>query len=1276
MNDQIFDLHLADVFNLARSIVIKNEQTALALNRAIQLKHNNYIISEEQPETWKYYMNLAGQYHRTDIEAIRDYNYSKGIGVIKNVRHPLNGQENGTVVVTEFIYDNLEVLVNETSLQLKIQYGVYSENDNTDTLLGEFDSSDFSVQVRNKNNNTTTIGFDATAWDTKIVNNVDNPNALYITCFTNNGYIVVKSCDTLENIEFTVDTLVSHKATAMAYEPGDALYSALISDFMDYELLIKGISHPVDITKSISAKDGTILTYNTSLVEESEISIIQELQTLIDNSKFRWTVPGYFLLDELYNPALESILYIHLPSIIENLRLSRCKTHEAHSWHIKQYLASHCDLDIYFNYLTREQALFLYRNIRYIQRYAGRTHTFDMLVENMLRKRGIPLKEWNMKHNISSMSELDDFLPSTEMIAKDIIVTGNSYGGYLDTVDEVMLRENPKAMNNPDEYETGLNEVTLQNNRGENSFLKTKVLESYMIDNEDTQPFKMAEILYNHWIYLSCTTDSFGNPAYRSSITVKHPVSGDEYLLKMREAYVLYFYAMNQAIGMGLENELFVLDATDVSRQWIELKYKVKEDSIDIGGMKLNEDYHVIHESSNGVTRIVFDKVTTLDQSIFVKYYFNGGFIPQMKANRVKRRDLRLEIKDEHGNVVVTGKAPKKPTDYDPLHLDQFYEDDDPRKGIPVAWPATAEDYLNWVADKECTAVKPYSKVIDDQNHTVVVYEPKDNYAVRILQPLLLDGNGKRKRKERNQDLNDPTVPYYTGHFVELKDTYVSIEDFYTMGTWLYQELLANYRLCSFVEDRRVRGYVEKMSDMIYHDVMVQATAIQLDENGDEMYDENGDPIYITDYETWFSQNNISIPYMSKGDWANFALDIYMRATGLEFFQKNTARSIQKAMVSIVEKLSSYNIQIIANMIDNIYDCGSIVLRLEKDLDTFAENGFRWDNTTRVYDRCTNSWNIVELTENTSGADLYIGEFAWNCFPYKLPVKVDCHYDIDDMEDIPFIDNLRVWDFTIEELSQWDSDAEILFARLTTEISNDDKERINTLIQGLKTYGFWDRLDTLYIPSSAATEELALLDWKRPTKSATFHNDVSWDQNSGFVGSGNVGWVNIDFTPSIDGDQYTANKGGIGCYVTQFDSFSRAVFGTFSLPSSTSRISCHSYAIDGHYRTISINGDVYSWDLMDVTSGASEGLIQLNRYSSNSASFFMEAEEVGVSTYNVANRVLPSQPMYLLASNDAGSPQSFSGGAIGVFYMGDVFYEAEQENIRYLLDAYFTGDGS
>jgi hypothetical protein len=213
----------------------------------------------------------------------------------------------------------------------------------------------------------------------------------------------IKSLDIDQEIDFTIENLKTNKNTKLAYTYDSRYYRELVSLYPDQELLIKGILYPVDINVAINSKDGTILNYPKDLIEDNEYSLINKLQKWIYNYLFRWVNKQFCLSDELYVATYIGQFYLHLVQALIAFRLENCKTNEAHSYHIQQYLASHGFLDSYLSVLTKEQALFFYRNIRYIERNAGKKDTFDWVTDKTMTLRNLPLYEITMNHNTGQL---------------------------------------------------------------------------------------------------------------------------------------------------------------------------------------------------------------------------------------------------------------------------------------------------------------------------------------------------------------------------------------------------------------------------------------------------------------------------------------------------------------------------------------------------------------------------------------------------------------------------------------------------------------------------------------------------------------------------------------------------------------------------------------------------------------------------------------------------------------------------------------------------------
>lgn len=421
-----YSIYINKVFQLAATIAIKSNDVADAINAGLQVMPGSEPVDETDPMSWKYYMNLAGEYHPTD-----------------------------------------------TIMQ-------------------------------------------------------------------------VISMDTLETIDFTVANLAVHLATAKAYQYGTRQYNELLSNYPTQEAVIRGILYPVNITFAINARDHLILGgYPPTLVEVNEYSFLDQLQAWIDGFKLRWYNRSYTVSDNLYLTSNLGLMYGFLIPAIIDIRKSTCKTNEAHSFHVKQYLASHNGLDVYYDQMTLEQSLSLYRNILYLERNPGTNTTFQWLIAELLTKRQLPLAKFSMRHDVSQMP---DNLYPTLFFQREPLNLGFSYDTQDQlTLDQMLTKEAPLARDNalfqPD-VEPVI-ETEMVNSKA--NVLQTKMLESAMVDYTDATPYTLEATLLAHWLWLAF------KGLYTAVVNVEDPKTGERLALSALDAYTFMWYAFCASIGINLD---------------------------------------------------------------------------------------------------------------------------------------------------------------------------------------------------------------------------------------------------------------------------------------------------------------------------------------------------------------------------------------------------------------------------------------------------------------------------------------------------------------------------------------------------------------------------------------------------------------------------------------------------------------------------------------------------------------------------------------------------
>ena len=425
MSQNYYDLYIESVMQLAETLVIKSEYAASQINDRLSALYG-LTIDQNNQRTWKYYLNLAGEYHPTD------------------------------------------------------------------------------------------------------------------------SVITITSLDTLQPILFNKTNLQAHTATRAAYAYGTRYYRELVTTYPDSEAFILGVLYPVDIDKAIAAKDLTVIGYPEHLVEENEMSLIDNINEWVNMFDERWNNKQFALSDAYYVAAMLGIMYSQLPAVIINLRLKACKTMQAHSYHVRQYLASHGGLDSYLSQMTRKQALFFYRNIRYIERNTGKKDTFDWLTDKVMTDRNLPLSEYTMRHDVQDIAT--EFVPKVTFRKRLLneSTSGAEIQENFHTLETVLSKEEPLEIGNAEYHEVNTANIRALFENSLSSEVSTKVLESSVIDTTDAVPYTLHSVLLNYWIYMS------NKNLYTAYVRIRDPFSGSEITMSSKDACLYFFYAFSKSAGIEM----------------------------------------------------------------------------------------------------------------------------------------------------------------------------------------------------------------------------------------------------------------------------------------------------------------------------------------------------------------------------------------------------------------------------------------------------------------------------------------------------------------------------------------------------------------------------------------------------------------------------------------------------------------------------------------------------------------------------------------------------
>lgn len=347
--------------------------------------------------------------------------------------------------------------------------------------------------------------------------------------------MTIISHDTLEEIVFSKENLLIHKGTKLDYLTDSNHVKALVNRYPDQQFLIKRILNPIDPVVALESEEGTILYYDKDLVEENEIDLINLVQSTISHFFRRWNVNRHSLIDDLAPASFFAILYrIVIVPAISNVRKSMCLTRQAHSYHIREYLRSYGGLDAYLDILNKKQILYLYKNIRYIRKNAGKQEVMEEIIENLLTSIGIPLSRYVLRHN-KSTAVADNGSTSSYFIRAPVNYLDVDRSNDRLSIMDILDKQDKLAVDNKaykiDEEKFIRSEVVHAN-----SELRTKVLESDMLDVGEGSPYTREKSLIDYWFYLSSIDK------YTSYVTIPNPIGTEDISLSVKDCATLALY--------------------------------------------------------------------------------------------------------------------------------------------------------------------------------------------------------------------------------------------------------------------------------------------------------------------------------------------------------------------------------------------------------------------------------------------------------------------------------------------------------------------------------------------------------------------------------------------------------------------------------------------------------------------------------------------------------------------------------------------------------------
>jgi len=349
------------------------------------------------------------------------------------------------------------------------------------------------------------------------------------------------SLDTQETIDFTVNNLKNHPVTKERYIPGTTYFINLCETYPEQLDVIQGIVYPVDISTAITAPDFTILNYDAlNFLETTELdSIIISLKSLIDYAVNKWYFK-FFRYEPYYDISFWGLLWQNLFTRIHAVRYQNLNTERAHSYHIWSELLSN-NIPDYSNLLSRKQELFLYLNMDYLNRNAGKQSNLILLIDNLLAALNIGCVGFNINQQVS------DSLLWTPMVTSTIIPT--NFSANITQIEPKTITEMTDilytAKTEIDDSSDNNTKITKELALTTVNEYPTKLLILEKVNQDTKYQYLVARFTMDTLIY------AISNGIYKfASVAITETTTGITIECNQNDIILLIHYCMSRLIGL------------------------------------------------------------------------------------------------------------------------------------------------------------------------------------------------------------------------------------------------------------------------------------------------------------------------------------------------------------------------------------------------------------------------------------------------------------------------------------------------------------------------------------------------------------------------------------------------------------------------------------------------------------------------------------------------------------------------------------------------------
>jgi len=242
---------------------------------------------------------------------------------------------------------------------------------------------------------------------------------------------------------------------------------------------------------------------------------------------------------------------------------------------------------------------------------------------------------------------------------------------------------------------------------------------------------------------------------------------------------------------------------------------------------------------------------------------------------------------------------------------------------------------------------------------------------------------------------------------------------------------------------------------------------------------------------------------------------------------------------------------------------------------------------------------------------------------------------------------------------------------LVTELSDEQLERLDTLISALKTglsiTNLSDAFDIMYILANE-TEEAALRNLVKRAHDTTAVNSPTFAALEGYTGDAVSSYLNHNYSEVSDGDNVSQNNISLGVYCRSNRAASSTKIAAGTGITSLSRYFSLLLFIPGNNTSAYVHSG-------SATSRAVSDALGLTVMTRNNATAQKIYRNTTGTESNINSNVPPDLSLYSLARNLNGSPNAYDDVQLSLVFISRGLSDAEVSVIHTAFEAYMDANG-